>query len=258
MILALKLVLSPLLIAAITVLGERYGPRVAGALTALPVVAGPIALFFSLEQGAGFGARAARATLASELSLGIFCVLYAWMCLRAPWWASLAVGWAGFAAGSMVLHTLDPPLLAALGLALATPALVQALAPRTALPARVAAVGRSELGLRMAAGAVLVLLLTLVAPALGAGWSGLLTIFPIATTVLAVFSHRTQGAPFAVHLLRGLAAGLYSMTAFFLALALGLEPLGVAGAFGLALAAATSVQLGVLAVLQAARLRTAR
>jgi len=68
MLFVIKLVLVPLLIAAITAAGERLGPRIAGALTGLPVVAGPIALFIALEQGPAFAARAAVATLAGEVA----------------------------------------------------------------------------------------------------------------------------------------------------------------------------------------------
>ncbi|MEW6271306.1 MAG: hypothetical protein AB1689_18655, partial [Thermodesulfobacteriota bacterium] len=81
-LLVLKLVLVPLLIAGITVASHRLGPRLAGALTGLPVVAGPVALFIALEQGTGFAAHAAVATLAGLGSLVLFCVLYAHAALR--------------------------------------------------------------------------------------------------------------------------------------------------------------------------------
>lgn len=51
-----------------------------------------------------------------------------------------------------------------------------------------------------------------------------------------------------MHLLRGLAAGLYCLTAFFVTLALALEPLGVAAAFALAVVASLLVQAAVLAL----------
>lgn len=246
-VLASKLVLVPLLIGGVSVAGTRFGPRVAGVLTGLPVVAGPVVLFIALEQGAGFAARAARATLASEASLAAFCVLYATACLAAPWLPSLLLGWTGFVVGTLVLDRFDPSLGAALGLALAAPLVVLAATPRPAHAAALPAVARAELALRMAAGVALVLALTAVAPALGPRRSGLLTVFPVATTVLAVFSHRSQGGPFAVHLLRGLAVGLYSLTAFFVTLAFALEPLGIAPAFALAVAAALAIQATALA-----------
>ena len=57
-----KLVLVPTLIAAITLAGMRFGPRVAGALTGLPVDAGPIALLMALEQAARVARKAVLST----------------------------------------------------------------------------------------------------------------------------------------------------------------------------------------------------
>jgi len=249
-LLAVKLALVPLLIAAISLAGTRLGPRVAGALTGLPVVAGPIALFLALEQGTGFAARAAVATLAGEGSLALFCVLYAWTCLATSWAPSLLLGWAGFAAGTLALRTLDPSLAGALAIALLVPPAILALAPRASASHASRVLPRGELALRMAAGAALVVTLTALADVLGPGLSGLLTVFPVAVSVLAAFSHRTDGGPFTVHLLRGLAAGLYSLTSFFTTLALTLERLGVAGAFALASVAAVAAQLVVLGALR--------
>lgn len=247
---AVKLLLVPLLIAAITVAGERVGPHIAGALTGLPVVAGPIVLFIALEQGPAFAARSAAATLAGEVSLAAFCVLYASAALRAPWWISVAIGWAGFAASTLALDALDPSPTVAGALAVAMPAVIGALTPRPPLPARRGTLSRTEIGVRMGAGVALVVALTSVAHALGPRLSGLLTVFPVATTILAVFSHRGQGAPFAVHLLRGLGAGLYSLTAFFATLALTLERLGTATALTAAVAAAVAMQVLVLRLLR--------
>lgn len=261
--LAAKLVLVPCLIAAITLAGARFGPRVAGALTGLPVVAGPIVLFLAIEQGAAFAARSAVATLAGEASLAIFCILYGWTAVRAPggiglgapWWVSVAVGWLGFVASTLALDRMALSLAPAGVLALSVPLVVLAVLPGAAsasMPQAAVATGitdvtRGEIGLRMAAGVVLMLVLTGIAHALGARLSGLLTVFPIATTVLAVFSHRSHGAAFAVQLLRGLALGLYSLTAFFLTLALVLERLGITGGFLVAAVAAIAVQALVLA-----------
>jgi hypothetical protein len=248
-ILLAKLVLVPLLIAAITVAGQRLGPRAAGALAGLPVVAGPIALFLALEQGAAFGAHAAVGTLAGIASLAAFCVIYALSALRLPWWASLLVGWAGFALSTLALQTLTLHLVPALVLALLAPLSIRTLTPRPTTTAGHARVPRTEIALRMAAGATLVVLLTAVADLLGPRLSGLLTVFPIAVSVLAASSHRSQGAAFAVQLLRGLAGGLNSLTAFFLLLALLLERAGIAGSFAAATLAALAVQAAVLRTL---------
>lgn len=235
-----------MLIGGITVIGARTGPRVAGVLTALPVVAGPIALFVAIEQGPAFEARSALATLAALLAVGAFCVGYARTCLHAGWPASLLVGLASFGATTWALERLAPPFAGAAALALVAPTLVQRLTPRPPPPQRLRPITHAGLAARMAAGAALTLCVTALADALGPTWSGLLTVFPIATTVLTVSSHRSQGPEFAVYLLRGLGTGLYGLAAFFGVLALGLERLGTALAFSLALTALAAIQLALL------------
>lgn len=58
-LLALKLMLVPSLTAGITLSGRRWGPSVAGWLSAFPVVGGPILFFIAIEQGPAFASAAA-------------------------------------------------------------------------------------------------------------------------------------------------------------------------------------------------------
>ena len=64
----LKLLLVPLLLAAVTLAGRRWGQSVAGWLGSFPIVAGPILLILSIENGAGFGARAAQMAMANAMA----------------------------------------------------------------------------------------------------------------------------------------------------------------------------------------------
>jgi hypothetical protein len=254
-ILASKIVLAPALIAGVSLAGQRLGARVAGSLTAFPVVAGPIALFIALEQGAAFGSRAALGALAAQLSLGVFCTVYGWASLRFSWLACFPLALAGFAATTLALDAADLSLGAATLAGLAVPFGVPRLLPDPAVPALRRTITGVELAVRMAAGAALVVAVTAAASALGPRLAGLLTPFPIAASVLTVFSHRGQGAAFTVQLLRGLCRGLLGMTAFFLVVALGLEPLGIPVTFALASAAALATQAVLLAALRGAELR---
>ena len=243
MILAVKLVLVPLLIGCITVAGARLGPRIAGVLTGLPVVAGPIVLFIALEQGPAFAARSATATLAAFASLAAFCIVFAQAALRVSWGRSTLLGWLAFVAATLVLDRWAPPLTTSIAVALVAPIVIMALTPRPELRSGATrAVTRAEIALRMLAGASLMLILTGLARLLGPRLSGLLTVFPVATTILAVFAHRNDGAAFAIHLIRGLATGLYCLAAFFVVLALALVPLGVGPAFLCASIAAVTMQ----------------
>ena len=126
-------------------------------------------------------------------------------------------------------------MVAALALALrlmpaATGGATPAVAPAWDLPAR------------MVLATVVVLALTALAPRLGARWSGLLATYPLFAAILTAFGHHVQGPGAALGVLRGLLFGLFSFAAFCLVLALGLIPLGIAGAFAAAIAVALAVQ----------------
>ncbi|MGJ9417478.1 hypothetical protein ACHAC9_06855 [Massilia sp. CMS3.1] len=79
---ALKLFLVPLLILLVTLAGRRWGPAVAGWLSAFPIVAGPILSALTLEQGAAFAARAAEGTLLAVVAILVFSLAYAWASSR--------------------------------------------------------------------------------------------------------------------------------------------------------------------------------
>ena len=70
--LVLKILLVPTLIAAITLATRRWGPRIGGFLTALPVVTGPTLCFYAIEQGRiGLGAAAEMASSSPAHFLGL-------------------------------------------------------------------------------------------------------------------------------------------------------------------------------------------
>jgi hypothetical protein len=240
--LALKLFLVPSLICAITLASRRWGPAVGGWLSGFPVVSAPV-LFFAVDQGSEFAATAAVATLSAVLAVFVFSLGYAWTAARTDWLPSLAAGLAGYFAAVGLLSLLGPPVWISAPLVYATVALAPRLFPVTAAAPRAPVSGHGELALRMSAGAALVLALTYLASDLGPRLSGLLAMFPVLGTVLAVFSHRQAGAPFTISLLRGMTVGYYAFTTFCLVLALALPVMSVGAAFALALAVATLVQV---------------
>jgi hypothetical protein len=87
-----------------------------------------------------------------------------------------------------------------------------------------------------------VLLLTGIAPALGARLTGLLAPFPLYASVLTIFAHALQGPVAGINVLRGLLLGLFAFAAFFLSLALLLVRIGIGPSFAVALFVALSVQ----------------
>lgn len=242
MTLLFKLVLVPGLIALVTLAGRRFGPRLGGWLNALPLVAGPVLFFLALEQGDRFVAQAALSTLAGLAAVAAYAVVYSWIAVARPWWVCVVVGWIAFAGLTVALQAVSWTAGAALALALAAfGAAPLALPAFPDAPPPASAPGW-DLPLRMAAAVALVLLVTGLADWLGPRWSGAITPFPIATTILLAFTHAQQGAPAAVGFLRAFLPAMWSFALFCAVLAWGVVGLGRDAAFLLALAVSLAVQ----------------
>jgi hypothetical protein len=242
-LLTLKLFLVPSLIGLVTLSARRWGPTIAGWLTGLPVVAGPILFFIAMEQGNHFASTAAGGTVSAVLAIIAFCIAYAWTAKRRGWIESLLIALTCYTLAVLVLNTASMPLyvtfISDIAVILAAPHLYPRITARRVAPSPSAA----DLPLRMAVGAVLVFLVTDFAANLGPRLSGVFAMFPIMTIVLAVFSHRSAGEEFAIDLFRGMMLGLYSFSIFFFVLALSLEIYGITIAFAVAATAALAVQM---------------
>src|SRR5687768_4175760 len=81
----------------------------------MPVVAGPVLVFVTIERGALFGADAAHATLAGLIGTVAFTVAYARTSERLPWYLCLLLGWLTFGATAYVLFLLQPSPLSVSG-----------------------------------------------------------------------------------------------------------------------------------------------
>ena len=171
------------------------------------------------------------------------------LCRTQSWGVSLLLSYLGFWANSVLLAQLELDAGSALALALITPATIAWLAPEPLEAPSRRSVPRAEIALRMLAGALLVIAITAAAGTLGTTWSGLLTIFPIATSVLAVSSQRSGGPSQTQHLLRGLGVGLYGLTAFFATLAFALDRWSISATFIAATVVAASTQVAVFGAL---------
>ena len=239
--LVLKLSLVPAVLLFISLASKRWGPGVAGWLASLPIIAGPVVLLLTLSHGAAFGTAAAKGSMAAVFASVSFGAVYVYLGARRNWPLALLgalLAWGLAAALTATLFTSD---LASLMLALLTLLLApRVFPPRGEKPAP-SAISYRELALRMLAGFLLVLCVTGAAELVGPRWSGLLAVFPVMASILAVFSHRNQGLAASAAMLRGLATGLYAFVAFFLVLSLTLIKLGTPAAFGLALLTALAV-----------------
>jgi uncharacterized membrane protein (GlpM family) len=246
--LALKLLLVPVFLALISLAGKRWGASVAGWLAGFPLVAGPILLFLALERDVQFAEQAAISTLSAVAAAVVFSTSYAWCSQRWGWTASLVSALTAWFGTAFMLSLVVAKVNSALWFALAIAALSLLLAPSMFPRGNAsdsAPLPKLELFMRMIAGAALVVCVTSIANLIGSAWSGLLALFPVLGSVLAVFSHRASGPRYVATVLRSMMIGMWSLVAFCFVLALCLPNMSIVSGFAIALSAALAVQLTV-------------
>jgi len=164
-----------------------------------------------------------------------FVLGYAAACRRGGGWRwALAAGTGAFAAvgALLVVPHFRLGLVAACSLAvLAAGLLLLPPDPVSLSPAR----PRHDLLVRIVLATTLLLLITTFATVLGAGLSGLVTVYPLLSTLPAVFAHRSDGPRAALAVYRGLLVGLFALMAFATTLALVLTHLPLTDAYVLAI-----------------------
>ena len=216
----------------------------------IPFTSGPITLFLLLDHGAGFATNAALGSL-----LGIFATIA---------WALVYSAAARSGAGLGVCIVAGLVVFAIVGATVrdlsAGPILVYlALVAVLVVAIRLTPASRVHYGVhlpwwdlpaRMVLATALVLTITSSAVVLGPRLAGLLATIPLYASILAGFGHRLATPEAAIDVWRGLLFGLFGFGAFYLMLALFLEPLGIA-AFALAIGAAVIAQLVTLRLLRA-------
>lgn len=239
---AVKAVVTPLLIGGASLAGRRFGHHVSGWLVALPMTSGPVAFFLAAEQGVSFAAAAAVGMLAGTISQVAFALAYGLVARRGAARAAL-LGCAAFTGATIVLSFLDSsaPATFALVLVVLAGAFVvtrrrspEPLSEPTRLP-------RWDIPVRMLAATTVAVVITTLAPYLGSHLAGLLSPFPVFGAVVAIFTHRSYGPVGATQALDGLLFGLVAPAVFFVILALMLPAVGLV-AFAAATAAAFAAQ----------------
>lgn len=247
--LILKLILTPLIILAATLVSRRWGERIGGLMIGLPLTSGPVSVFFAVEQGPKYAASAALGAILGLIPVAVFCIGYVKSSKLFPWYLA--------STASIIVY-----LLAVGAVSLLTPGLGWEvfLVPAVLFTALLL-MGKVEAGekainppwwdlpLRMVIATTLLVTITTSAGLLGPKWGGLLSPFPVFTFVMATFSH-SQGGPGAVwRLIRGVLAGLFSYTAFFVVVALMVANDSLFVVYGLATITALGVNGAALALL---------
>lgn len=245
---ALKLLLAPAFVVAATLVARRHGPRLGGVFGGQPVIGGPILLVLAIVHGRAFAADAAAASLLGFVSLAAYVTTYGQLARRVSWQVALPAATAAFLACTAILTLAHPSRLTALVVALLALGAAFAVLPR---PLAGVGLGRSpgawDLPVRAACAAAVVVALTAAAGGLGAHLSGLLTPYPILTSVLVSFTHAQAGAEAALTLLRGLLVGFGAFAVFCFACAELLPEVATGWALLLGLAASTTAAVVAVA-----------
>ncbi len=226
-----KLILSPLLIGAVSLLGRRWGPAISGWLIGLPLTSGPVVLFLALDQGTTFAAATAASIMPGIISVGIFCLTYSWAARHWTWPLAMLLGWLAALSSTAVLTQITVEAAPAFIAVVVILTAILKLLPRSAGGQPIATAPPWEIPVRMVVATGFVLAITGLAQVLGPHLSGLLAPFPIFASILGGFTHHAQGAAATGRLLRGVVLGSFSFVGFFLVVALLLQSTGIAVTF---------------------------
>jgi hypothetical protein len=254
----LRLALTPCTVLLASLVQRRLGPTIGGRVVGWPLTTGPFILLLALQSGTAVATRGAEGTIAGQLSVVGFCLAYGHLSRVVGPAPALAGAFAAVGVGVGVcalianLWVVVLIVLAAIGLGLAT-------WPVSDTAARPARTPRPwETPVRMAVSGALVASLLGLARVLGPHFAGVLATMPVILTVLAPTTHHHDGAAAARDLIRGALASMLSSVVFVAVLAAALVPVGLAGAFGLAVLALLVTDVGqtVLSGLTARVVRT--
>ena len=229
-----KLTLMPTVMALVTLAIRRWGNKVGGLIGSMPWVAGPILLFLILEQGKAFGIQAIAGVMTGILALISFCFSYSAFSKQRPWLPTLLLSYGVYTATALLFNYLSLPVWVSYPIVLITVLIALRFFPA---PTRETVKTKRlpfDMPIRMGVATLFVVVITGLASVLGPAWSGVLTPFPILTTVLAIFSHTLQGSNAAIVTLRGLVMGLLGFTTFLFLQTLLLPRFPVAVSFGMA------------------------
>jgi uncharacterized membrane protein (GlpM family) len=252
-LLVLKLLLVPSFIGLISLAERRWGPTIAGWLAGLPAVAGPILFLLWLEKGAAFPRSATVYSLAAVAPVTAFAVVYAWSSRRWAWPVTTVLAYSMWLLFAVAIVMLPVGIFSAAAWAAVSLVIAPRVFPRQMSTPFIAQPPRSNTTARMLAGVVLSLFVTSMADIGGTRVSGVLSLFPVISGILAVSIHRNDGSAAAIAVLRGIASGLWSLAAFCATLVI-VPSEDIGYAFG----AATSVAIGAQALVPRRPRRTLR
>ncbi len=249
--LAFKLLLIAATVYLSSWAARRGGHGVAGLVTGMPMIVGPILGLILLDHGAERTRALALATLTCFPATLVHAVVFSHAAKVFVWPLCLLLATLAYLVAAAALSWLDWPEPWVWIVALGSPWVALRLMPDGGLPSRRALVDdtasptrqgvripRAEVLYRIAAAVAMAAVIILGAERLPLSVSGLLLALPIAGAVLPCFTLPRYGYGATVFLLKGFARGLVGFCIFCTALLFLLPLLPAGAAFFLSLAAA--------------------
>ena len=232
LLLLLKVVVTILIVSALSIIAERVSPRAAGILAGYPLGSAISLFFIGVEQSAEFAGQSAIFNVAGLAALLSFFYIYYHVSIRAqrlviPLSAAAALG--GFLAVAGLLYLLRlPPIgcvLAGGGAIFAFGTLFRRI-PNASIANRVR-LGPRVMLFRGALAALVILLITGAANIVPPSWAGLFSAFPATVFPLLLILHTTYGARQAHTVIRNLPTGLWALVSYSLTISLAYPRLGI-------------------------------
>jgi len=231
---ALKLALVGAVVLAASFAARRFGHGVAGVLSGMPMIAGPIMGFVLLQSSPEHARAIALATLVAYPAMVLHMLSFAHAVRRLPWWAALPLANSVFLAAGSVLLWLHLPTVAACALAALSPWVALRLMPAHRRERTVSHIPPIELVLRVAAAVALAAAIVLGAAVFSPALSGLLLALPITGNVLPCFTLVRHGADATIELLSGFVRGMAGFCVLFMVLVAALPVLSPGPSYALA------------------------
>jgi hypothetical protein len=264
MLFLVKVAVTPLLVAAVSLAARWWGPTIGGILMGLPWFTGPTVFLLIQDKGLDFGVGACVGIELAVVCISVFIVAYGVTARFAGWLTSFGVALVLYAASAWLVQQLpalpvEPSELVAplwLGAAAGSLALVMAYAllPRPRTTTLPQALPWWDIPMRMVATGTLVAVLLIAADALGPTLSGIVAAYPVILSVVCTFTHHRWGREAVWSILRGITLSLFSFVAFFLVVGLTLPGVGLIVSYVLAAPVALAMTT-VLVLLNRVRVR---
>ena len=247
----LKLLITPLLMLSISLAAKRWGTRIGGLLSGLPVTSASVMLFLSLEQGPGFAEKAVPGALAGVAAIQATYLFYFLVTRRLSALPGCVAALVFYAAVACLMSSIGwqwGSIVVALCLVVA---IVRATAKGSEpAPGRYVALPRWIIPMRMLTATLLLLAITAGAQWFGPVVSGFLAPIPVIAWPLAVFAHVHGGRHELAAIVRGNAIGAIGVIGFYLALQGLVLQWGIFVTVAVAVALAVAVTAGLAGLLK--------